>query len=124
MVELDEKEASLLEGAITEFGKCLIEVYGDKDAVKTFVEGKGFIVPSESVMDDEIYEVMVTLDWLRKEPQRIDEIDSTLLYGLLKVIESAIPTDASQMDPEFEPSFTLLVKGMKVIDFKKPEKLN
>lgn len=124
MVSLNDQETLLLRETITDFGEQLTKAYNDKGLVKYFIKAKGFTVPSDETMDDEIYETLVALDWLRKDPQRIDEVATSLLFGLLSIIESAIPNDASFDDPEFEPSFTLLVKGMRVIEFKKPDILN
>ena len=122
MPKFTEEETLLLKETITHFGKRLTEAYNDKPNMRAFLKEKGYKVPPDDEVDDGIYETLMTLDWLRKDPDRIGEVSPTLFYAILQIIESNLPEELSTQEDDI--AMSVLQKGAVILGLNKKINLN
>jgi len=95
----------------------MADAYNDPGLVTSYLEERGFPAPSTDKLNDEVYDTLMRLDWLKDDPDRLKEAPTNLLVGILQILESKMPPTASD-DSAFDAHFEVLGKGMQILKMR------
>jgi hypothetical protein len=96
-------------------------VYMDKSPAREYLAERGSTKTStleESAIDDQLHDALMQLDWVKEDLRRIDQAPSSILMGIFQGVERDIPKNDNGHDPVWRAHYSVLQKGLAIMELR------